>query len=95
MNNDIFINQQQMLLENGKQVSLNYYVTSEPSLDDCVVYGIKVEKQGEMLESEATGPISQSQDWVLGLCKKIAGNQVTPIGLISIVDDIVTESFRM
>lgn len=95
MENDVFINQQKMLLENGNQVSLNYYVTSKASLEDYMVYGIKVEKQGEKLEAEMTGPISGSQDWVLELCKKIADHKVTPIGLINIVDDMVTESLRM
>lgn len=95
MENDVFINQQMMQLEDGKQVSLNYYVTSETSLENSMVYGIKVEKLGEMLEAEMTGPISGSEDWVLELCKKIADHQVTPMGLINIVDDMVTESLRM
>lgn len=90
MVSDILIEQLQMKLEDGEQVCLQYYVTKE-AVENCRnVYGIKVEKQGEETETEFTGPISQSEDWVIRICRLIAGNQVTPIGLINVVDDIIT-----
>lgn len=90
MEKDIFIDRQQMELEDGKKVCLQYFLTQEAGQSEKNFYGIKVEKWGEILEVENTGPISQSEDWVRSLCTLIAGNQVTPIGLINVVDDIMT-----
>lgn len=91
MESDIIIEQQQMVLEDGKQVCLTYYVTTESVENHSNVYGIKVEKRGKELEVEDTGPISQSEDWVFRVCRMIAQKQVTPIGLINVIDDLIAE----
>lgn len=88
----VLVDQQMLLLEDGNELCLDYYLMEDMRENDVTVYGIKVEKRGEQSEVETTGPISYSKEWVTCLCKKIAGFQVTPLELIHIVDDIITES---
>lgn len=92
MDHDLLVDQQLLQLEDGKEVHLDYYLTQSTRENDVVVYGIKVDKRGDMFETEMTGPISYSKEWVLRVCKKLANHQVTPMVLINIVDDIITAS---
>ena len=89
--NEIFIEQQQVKLGDGREMKLRYYVTEELDSDSERLYGIMVKMLGEGMECEQTGPISESGTWVTKLCKKIARGLVTPMGLIYVVDDLVTE----
>lgn len=92
MEHDVLVDQQVLQLESGKEVHLDYYLTQRTTENDGMVYGIKVEKWGDEFETEITGPISDSKEWVLSVCKKLANHQVTPMVLIYIVDDIITAS---
>jgi len=88
--NEIFIEQHQVVLDDGTEMKLRYYVTEEMDKDSESIYGIKVKMFGNREEMEHTGPISESAAWVMKVCRKIAGGLVTPMGLINIVDDIIT-----
>lgn len=92
--NEIFIEQHQLVLDDGSEMRLRYYVTEEMIKNSGNLYGIGVKLLGAHMESEYTGPISESVNWVSNLCRKIASGLVTPIGLIDVVDDFITGSLR-
>jgi hypothetical protein len=83
-----------MILENDKEVKLDYYL-----VEDCkergqqvLLYGIKIVKHLEnYLEMEYTDPISYSKDLVKGIVHKLWCNEVTPYSMLEIVDDLVSD----
>lgn len=88
---DILIKAQQVLMEDGNTCDISYYITSCFGINNLISYGIKIIKEGDRSETEFTGPITSSKDWIIGICNRLAGNLVTPMGLIYAVDDIITE----
>lgn len=91
MEQAILVHQQEIALDNGSYMKLNYYVTEYSKENYAFMYGIAIEKVGHPLEVETTGPISDAKEWVYKMCEYIAKNQVTPIGLTDVIDDLITE----
>lgn len=82
-------------LESNKTMNLRYYLTECHKADNSAVqyYGVQIEKKEEAdsPEVEWVDYISSSKDIVLNMVEKLAKHTVTPISMVTIVDDIVTE----
>jgi len=93
MTNQYLVTYQNVQLETGQTIQLEYLLTEETSeVTHNSLYGIKINKIfGEDCESESTGAISYKKDLVLQMIQDFSYHQVTPISIIEIVDDIITE----
>ena len=76
-----------------RQMSLEYYVISTKSEEDeSEVYGALIEKtEGENTEKEEITAISTQKDLVIELVDLMISHTVTPISMVYIVDDYITE----
>ena len=84
-----------MLLEDNKEVKLDYYLVEDykECRQQVLLYGIKIVKHLEnYLETEYTDPISNSRDLVKEMVHKLWHNGVTLISMFEIVEDLVSES---
>jgi len=83
-----------MLLEDNKEVKLDYYLVEDykECRQQVLLYGIKIVKHLEdYLETEYTDPISNSRDLVKEMVHKLWYNGVTLISMLEIVDDLVSD----
>ena len=80
-------------LENGTNMELNYFLTEEDGEESqAPLYGICINKcVKRQMESEQTGALSMSKDFVLNLCKKLARNTITPMVMLEVIDDLIEE----
>lgn len=81
-------------LEDARRMKLDYSLTEKYSETDLSTpyYGIQITKQLEnTLECEEVPGISYSRETVVSMIKKLFQFEVTPISLVEIVDDLVTE----
>lgn len=78
-----------------RQMSLEYYVISTKSEEDgSEVYGASIEKtEGEKIEKEEIAAISREKGMVVELVDLMITNTVTPISMVYIVDDYITEKY--
>ena len=78
-----------------RQMSLEYYVISTKSEEDgSEVYGASIEKtEGEKIEKEEIAAISRDKGMVVELVDLMITNTVTPISMVYIVDDYITEKY--
>lgn len=83
-----------MMLEDNKEVQLDYYLVEDfkDRGHDISLYGIKIVRHLEdYLETEDTEPISYSRDIVKDMVHKLWNNEVTLVTMLEIVDDLVSE----
>lgn len=83
-----------LVLEDNKEVKLDYYLVEENKHcgQPAYLYGIKIVKHLEdYLETEYTEPISYSRDFVKEIVHKLWHNGVTLVSMFEIVDDLVNE----
>lgn len=83
-----------MLLENNKELKLDYYLVEEQKSNEqnALLYGIKIVQHMENnSESEYTDPISYSKDLVKGMVHKLWYYDVTLTSMLEIVDDMVSD----
>lgn len=76
------------------EVELSYYLTEcrKKENKDNILYGIQIEKNDSgNTEIESSGCISYSKEIVLQMIHKLMENTVTPITMLYIIDDFVTE----
>ena len=80
-------------LDNGNEILLSYYLMEWGKKENReMLYGIQIEKKdGENIEVENSGCISHSKGFVLELIHKMMENTVTPITMLYIIDDVITE----
>lgn len=80
-------------LETGENLMLKYFLTSEQSrTGEGMIYGVSVQKELKgVIEEESITNISDKREEVLSILHILERNTVTPISLVEIVDDIVTE----
>lgn len=81
-------------LEGGHTAELNYYLleTVKKGNKDSTLYGIQIEKKdGGDLEVESSGVISYSKEIVRQMIHKLMEHTVTPIVMLDIVEDMITE----
>jgi len=82
------------MLEDEHEIELSYYLTECKMKDnkDSNLYGIQIEKRdGENTEIESSGSISYSKEVVQQLIHKLIEHLVTPISMLYIIDDFITE----
>lgn len=93
MTNQYLVTYQNVKLETGQTMKLEYLLTEEISgVTHNPLYGIKINKKfnGDC-ESEVTGAISYKRDLVLQMIEDLSFHLVTPISFFEIVDDMITE----
>lgn len=82
--------------EKGNLLNLKYYlIEEEPSLSTAPIYRIcikksMVEKPG-VEETESTPPVTRSEVFARQMLRRLITNAVTPVCLLEIVDDMMTE----
>lgn len=83
----------EVLLEDERVMKLDYSLTqriSEESKEPY--YGIKITKYlDELTETEEISGISASRENAVSIIKKLCQFQVTPISMVEIVDELVTQ----
>lgn len=81
-----------LVLENNEEIILKYYLVQRTLLDpERELYGIQIDKQqGDYTECEIVEGISYSEEDILAMIEKLYINDVTPISMIPIIDDLVT-----
>ena len=92
MNKVVLVESTKAKTEDGLELILAYYITEEIcKMTKRYMYGIKVvcDKNG-ILESDSTGSISYSREDVIKMCRILVNQQVTPISLVEIVDELIT-----
>ncbi len=86
----------EVMLEDERRMILDYSLTEKSSDSDQKLscYGIQITKHlDNLIESEEIGGISYSKDTAVSILKKLCMHKVTPISMVEIVDDLVTEGF--
>ena len=81
-------------LEDERQMVLDYSLTEKYPDDDQTkpYYGIQIKKHlDDVVEQEEVTGISYSKDTVVGIIKKLLQFEVTPISMVEIVDELITE----
>ena len=84
----------EVALEEDRKMRLDYFLTEGYLKSDVnePYYGIRITKNLDNLEEfEEVSGISCSKEIVLSMIKKFSMNVVTPIHLVEIVDDLVTQ----
>jgi hypothetical protein len=84
----------EVILEDERTMKLDYSLTEKYSETDLEnpYYGIMVTKQmDDLIESDEIAGISYSKDTVVSIIKKLFQFEVTPISMVEIVDELVTQ----
>ncbi|HHV11239.1 MAG TPA: hypothetical protein GXX75_13295 [Clostridiales bacterium] len=84
----------EVLLEDARVMKLDYCLT-ERSLEsdqNTPYYGVRITKRlDDSVEADEITGISTSRDVVVSIIKKLCQHEVTPISMVEIVDDLVTQ----
>ncbi len=75
-------------------VILEYYLVEDykESVQDKKLYGIQLNKSiGNVIEKEIIEAITYSKEITMKIISKLISNDVTPFGMVEVVDDLVTE----
>jgi len=84
----------EVLLEDERVMKLEYCLTERVSNDEpsYPYYGVTITKcLDNLTESDEISGISISRDFVTSLIKKLCQFQVTPISMVEIVDELVSQ----
>ena len=84
----------EVVLEDERIMKLDYSLTEKVSeLDQkTLYYGVKVTKRlDQIVESDEVTGISHSRDIVVSIIRKLCQFEVTPISMIEIMDELVTQ----
>lgn len=84
----------EVILEDSRVMRLDYSLTEKSSMEDqnTSYYGVKVTKYlDDLMESDEIDAISSSKDSVVSILNKLYHHKVTPISLVEIVDELVTQ----
>lgn len=86
-------NTEYITLEDDKVMKVEYYLTERNSCEnEKTIYGIKLIKtQEDRTEEEMVDDLSYDETVVLDLLNLLSKNQVTPVGLVPVLDDYITE----
>ncbi len=90
MLNKNFIEQNSIISDTKIIYKINYYITSK-AVDTGNLYGIQIDKldiNSNLLESDYIENLSFEYDEILKLTKLLIKNNITPISLINIIDDL-------
>ncbi len=84
----------EVLLEDARVMKLDYCLTekfsdSEPRFS---YFGVNITKRlDDIMESDEISGISASRDKVISIIKKLCQFEVTPISMVEILDELVTQ----
>jgi hypothetical protein len=84
----------EVTLEDERRMKLDYSLTEKYSKVDHTTpfYGIQIVKHLEdIVETEEVTGVSYSKEAVVSIIKKLFQYEVTPISMIEIVDELVSE----
>lgn len=84
----------EVVLEDERIMKLDYSLTEKFSELDQMApyYGVRVTKHlDNLLETEEVSGISNSKDDVISIIRKLYQFEVTPISMIEIVDEFITQ----
>ncbi len=83
----------EITLEDEKVMKLDYSLTQGiTETDQTTYYGVEITKYLEnMVESDEILGVSLSKEDTVAMIKILYQNQVTPISMIEIVDDLITQ----
>ncbi|MBH1940305.1 hypothetical protein I5677_05270 [Mobilitalea sibirica] len=84
----------EVVLEDKRSMKLDYCLTEKEleSNPTTSYYGIRITKHMDnQVETEEVCGISYSKDTVLSMLKKLFQHEVTPISMVEILDDLVTQ----
>ncbi len=84
----------EVLLEEARVMKLDYYLTERISESESAFtyYGAMITKHlDDSVESYEIKGISTSRDEVVSIIKKLCQYEVTPISMVEIVDELVSE----
>lgn len=91
---NIFLENKKLVkLDDERFMELQYFLLEKNSVEEeeKMLYGIKIVKRIDTcIESEEVHAISYSKNFVKQLIKKLVDNEVTPISMIEILDDLQT-----
>ena len=88
----IYRETRQLITEDEHSFKLNYFLTQKQSEDsEKFLFGVAVTKEASgVFEEEVVDNLSYSQQEAEDMLNILAANQVTPICLVEIVDELVT-----
>lgn len=92
MKQKLFSNE--VILEDDRVMKLDYSIVEKRFQTDAkdAYYGISITKHLDgIVESDEVSGISSSRDWVVDVIKKLFQFEVTPITMVEILDDLVTQ----
>ena len=84
----------EVILEDERVMKLDYSLTEKASEADpeTSYYGVKVTKHlSDQVEADEIPAISDSKAFVVSIIKKLCLFEVTPISMVEIVDELITE----
>ncbi|BCN30039.1 DUF6514 family protein [Anaeromicropila herbilytica] len=93
MKNKILVGSKTIELEDMRMMSLEYYLLEHVSEEnkEKALYGVKITKKiDDYMESEEVDAISYSKEFVEQMIKQLMDNDVTPISMIEIIDEMIT-----
>jgi hypothetical protein len=81
------------MLEDERVMKLNYSLTEKVSeMDKTPFYGVKITKfLGDLVESDEISGVTASREDALSIIRKLCQFQVTPVSMVEIVDELVTQ----
>jgi len=75
-------------MENGERVEVKYLLVTNESQNDRVrTYGIGIQK---LNEKEVVEKLTESEEKAKGWIDKLARNQITPMCLIEVLDELIS-----
>lgn len=89
----IYRETRQLITEDEHSFKLNYFLTQKQSEDlEATIYGVAVTKEASgIFEEEVVDDLSYLQQDAEEILITLANNLVTPLSLVEIVDELVTE----
>lgn len=96
MTKKVYRETRHLLTEDQRSFKLNYFLTQKQVVEeDRVIYGVAVTKEGGgVLEEEVVDNLSYQQEDVESMLLLLANNLVTPLCMVEILDDLVTEKLE-
>ncbi|MCL2049528.1 MAG: DUF6514 family protein [Defluviitaleaceae bacterium] len=91
---DEWITKTTLRTETNEEWALDYYLQTFDGEDGGTLYGLKVAKgvpDNEPTEWEETGAVTESRDEALTMLHAFAHGSVTPMALIEIADDWLSQ----
>ncbi len=89
-----------VVLPDGEEFDLEYFLVTQEPKERVRAYGIGIQKLGRKLtaesgsvlpEREVVEKLTESEEKAMDWIARLARNQVTPISLVEVLDELVTK----